>query len=384
MYENVPFIEFPKLGIRLEIDPMLFQIGPFTVYWYGIITALAFLVIILGVLRKSERFGLKQDDLIDMMLYTAPIGIIGARLFYVLVNWKLYSGSLIDIVKIWEGGLAIFGGIITGIITIFIFCRVRKINTLQLLDHLVVYLALGQSIGRWGNFVNQELFGPATELPWGMTGSVIQNTVKDPVHPLFLYESLWNLVNFFILVWFRNRKKLQGEVFSLYMVFYGSARLVIDSMRSDLRIGGVNVNQVIGGLFALAFLAVFIFRRVRLKKLSEESAPYQPSQYREILDSVEQEPVENPSMVPGEDVQAEEKPEAVPDNTLNTEQKANTDKFEAAMEISVTPQEEANTEKSEAAIDTAGTPLQETVTEKSETAMDTAPQQEADTEKEIP
>lgn len=325
MSERLPYIEFPKLGIHLEINPVLFQLGPFTVHWYGVITALAFLVIILGVIRKSERFGLKQDDLIDMMLFTAPIGIIGARIFYVLVNWELYSSNPIDIIKIWEGGLAIYGGIILGIITIFLFCRARKINPLQLLDHLVVYLALGQSIGRWGNFVNQELFGPATDLPWGMTGNIIQRTETEPVHPLFLYESLWSLTAFFILLWFRKRKKLQGEVFSLYMVFYGGARLVIDSMRSDLRIGNVNVNQVIGGLFAFTFLVVFLARRLRLSKRSEEDVPYQPSQYREILDNIEQEPAEDPSVFSSESIQSEEKPEDTPVDAGTPEQDAETE-----------------------------------------------------------
>lgn len=291
MNENF-FIRFPKLGIHLEINPVLFQVGPFSIHWYGLITALAFLVIIIGVLRKSEKYGLKQDDLIDMMLFTVPIGIIGARIFYVLMNWEMYSRNLLDIVKIWEGGLAIYGGIILGIITILLFCRFRKINALQLLDHIVVYLALGQSVGRWGNFVNQELFGPPTTLPWGMTGNIIERTTIEPVHPLFLYESLWNLCAFFLLVWFRNRKKLQGEVFSLYMVFYGCARLVIDSMRSDLRIGNVNINQVIGGIFAAVFLILFIYRRQRAKTKVEEAEPVQPSQYRDILEIMEEEPVE--------------------------------------------------------------------------------------------
>ena len=305
-------IDFPKLGIHLELNPVLFTLGPFTVHWYGIITALAFLVIITGVLRNSEKYGLKQDDLTDMLLFTAPIGIIGARIFYVLVNWELYSPNPIDIIKIWEGGLAIYGGIVLGIITIFIFCRIRKINALQVLDHLAVYLALGQSIGRWGNFVNQELYGPSTNLPWGMTGDIIQRTTPDLVHPLFLYESLWNLAAFFILAWFRKRKKLEGEVFSLYMVVYGCARLFIDSMRPDLRVNGVNVNQVIGGLFALTFIIVFIFRRLHLKKQADVDTPYQPSQYRDVLDRIEQEQPPVPSSDEGQNPQSEEEPSEVP------------------------------------------------------------------------
>lgn len=317
-------IDFPKLGIHLELNPVLFTLGPFTVHWYGIITALAFLVIIAGVLKSSQKYGLKQDDLIDMLLFTAPLGIIGARIFYVLVNWSYYQQNLSEVYKIWHGGLAIYGGIVVGIITIFLFCRHRKINALQVLDHLVVYLALGQSVGRWGNFVNQELFGPNTNLPWGMTGDIIRSTIileqypgvnpELPVHPLFLYESLWSLAAFFILMWFRKKKKLQGEVFCLYMISYGLARFTIDSLRFDLKVGSVNINRVFGILFVVAFIGVILYRRLRLKKAEDQGASYQPSQYRDILDTMDQEPVEKPLPVADQSEQSMEKvKEPVPD-----------------------------------------------------------------------
>ncbi|AGC69152.1 prolipoprotein diacylglyceryl transferase Lgt [Thermoclostridium stercorarium subsp. stercorarium DSM 8532] len=298
------YISFPKLGIEINLDPVAFSVGPINIYWYGIITALAFLVIIIGVLRNSEKYGLKQDDLIDLILITTPVGIICARIFYVLVNWGYYKNNLSEVYKIWHGGLAIYGGVIGGIFTIYLFCRIRRINTLKLLDHIVVYLVLGQVIGRWGNFVNQELFGPNTDLPWGMTGDIIKSTVAGspsqfpgvdpelPVHPLFLYESLWNLVAFFVLLWFRKRKKLDGEVFSLYMISYGLARFVIDSLRFDLKIGNVNVNRVIGFLFAVTFIIVFTVRRVRLKNgVADEE--YQPSVYRQIIAEIEDKSPEN-------------------------------------------------------------------------------------------
>lgn len=292
------YISFPKLGIEINLDPVAFSIGPLKIYWYGIITALAFLVIIIGVLRKSERFGLNQDDLIDLILITTPVGIVCARIFYVLVNWNYYKDNLSETYRIWNGGLAIYGGVIGGIITIYLFCRIRKINTLKLLDHIVVYLVLGQVIGRWGNFVNQELFGPNTDLPWGMTGDIIRSTIKNnpgmftgvdpelPVHPLFLYESLWNLAAFFILLWFRKHKKLDGEVFSLYMISYGMARFVIDSLRFDLKVGTVNINRVIGFLFAVVFLIAFIARRIRHRN-GTDTVEYEPGIYREILNEME-------------------------------------------------------------------------------------------------
>lgn len=297
-------ISFPNLGINFNLNPVAFSVGPVTVYWYGIITALAFLIIIVGILRNSHKYDLKQDDLIDLMLVTTPIGIVCARIFYVLVNWDLYRYDLSKIYKIWHGGLAIYGGIIGGIITIYLFCRKRKISALKLLDHIVVYLVLGQVVGRWGNFVNQELFGPNTNLPWGMTGDIIQRSIAQspsqfpgvdpnlPVHPLFLYESLWNLIAFFVLIWFRKRKKMDGEVFSLYMVSYGLARFAIDSLRFDLKVGNVNVNRIIGLLFAVAFAMFFIVRRIR-KKDDQADAEHEPSIYREILDEIEDKSSDN-------------------------------------------------------------------------------------------
>ncbi len=339
------YIEFPKMGLHFEITPQLFSIGPFTIHWYGIITAVTFLVIILGILKSSPKYGLSRDDLIDLMLITTPVGIIGARIFYVLVNWNYYSLYPEKIYRIWEGGLAIYGGIIVGIITIYLFCRRRKINPLKLLDHVVVYLVLGQSIGRWGNFVNQELFGPNTELPWGMTGNIIQDTILKegyagvdplkPVHPLFIYEALWSLIAFFILLWFRKRKKLEGEVFSLYMIFYGGARFTIDSLRFDLMVGNININRLIGLVFILAFGTLFIIRRFRMNKNEPEEAEAKPSRYRSILDTFDDESSDadkEPDELKNEDeitVPHEEQDEDKTDRFSNSEE-INTDEVEGA------------------------------------------------------
>jgi len=331
---SMHYIGFPKLGLEINLDPVAFSVGQVKIYWYGIITSLAFLVIFIGIFRNSEKHGLKQDDLIDLVLITTPVGILCARIFYVLVNWDYYRNNLSEIYKIWHGGLAIYGGVIGGIITIYLFCRRRNINTLKLLDHIVIYLVLGQVIGRWGNFVNQELFGPNTDLPWGMTGDIIKSTIANspadfpgvdpnlPVHPLFLYESLWNLVAFFILIFFRNRKKLDGEVFSLYMISYGMARFVIDSLRFDLKVGNINVNRLIGILFAVTFIIVFIVRRVRKKESLDDEGEYKPSIYRDILTEIEDKSSDNTGNetgITGEVPEADAKSrteasEAAPDN----------------------------------------------------------------------
>lgn len=294
------YIEFPKLGIRFDLNPEIFTIGIFHVHWYGVIMALAFLIVVIGVIKDAPKFDLNQDHMIDLVLVTVPVGILGARLFYVIVNWEYYSVNLSEIYKTWNGGMAIYGGIILGLIAIYLFCRIKKISALHVLDHITVYLVLGQVIGRWGNFINQELFGPNTDLPWGMTGDIIQTTIAVhefegvdpylPVHPLFLYESLWSLATFFLLLWFRKKKKQNGEVLSLYMISYGLARFVIDSMRFDLKVGNVNINRLIGITFVIAFAAFFIIRRKRLKKESLEDASYQPSRFREIIDEMDDMP----------------------------------------------------------------------------------------------
>lgn len=346
-------ISFPKLGLDFNLNPEAFSIGNITVYWYGIIMALAFLAIILGVLKDSEKYGLRQDDLIDLLLITTPIGIVCARIFYVLLNWDYYKNNLSEIYKIWHGGLAIYGGIIGGLITIYLFCRSRKISTLKLLDHIVVYLVLGQVIGRWGNFVNQELFGPNTDLPWGMTGDLIRDRITRspsefpgvdpnlPVHPLFLYESLWNLAAFFVLLWFRKRKKLDGEVFSLYMVSYGMARFVIDSLRFDLKIGDINANRVLGLLFAVAFVIVFIVRRIRLKNKSGSDGEYEPSIYSEILSEIEDKSSDIDMAAEGSGTEAEELK-----NTDNGMDKQNDNAQNEKPENSTDNEENDNTQNS--------------------------------------
>lgn len=353
------YIDFPNLGLHLKMNLELFSVGPFTVRWYGLITALAFLVIVTGVLRNSQKYGIKQDDLIDMMLITAPVGIVGARVLYVLVNWSYYAQRPSKIYRIWEGGLAIYGGIIFGIVTIYLFCRYRKISTLQMLDHLVVYLVLGQAVGRWGNFVNQELFGPNTNLPWAMTGDIIKSTIINeqypgvnpdlPVHPLFLYESLWSLVTFFILLWFRNKKKLQGEVFYLYMVSYGLARFAIDSLRFDLKVGNTNINRIFGLLFAIAFIALLFVRRQRMKKNDEDDASYQPSQYREIITEIGLEPEEAAEAVEPEGTASDEQPEETAEE-VEPEGTATDEQPEGAAEA-VEPAETESTESTEQELD---------------------------------
>jgi len=291
-------ISFPGLGdISFHIDRVAFTLFGFSFHWYGIIIAAGFLLAVLLGMRASKKLGINPDDIIDLVLYAAPVSIICARLFYVIFSpdKSMYIDDPMEVVRIWHGGLAIYGGIIGAIGTTYIFCRIKKINVLNVLDFGLPYFALAQAIGRWGNFVNQEAFGSQTDLPWGMTGNVIQDYLsryypdldpKIPVHPTFLYESLWNLGVFAFLIWYRKRKKNNGEVFLLYIMLYGVGRTWIEGLRLDsLMLGPVKISQMIALCCAVIGMAAFVVLRKKKNTEALESAS-EPSSYSKILEEL--------------------------------------------------------------------------------------------------
>lgn len=216
-------ITFPGLGVSFTINPIAFSILGISIHWYGIIIATSFALAFLLANKDSKTFGINQNDVTDLLIVVAPLAIIGARLYYVAFEWSNYKNNLLEVINIHHGGLAIYGGILTAVAVAFVFTKKRKINVLNLFDFLIPYVALAQSIGRWGNFVNQEAHGTETNLPWRMG-------IFDPskmqivlVHPTFLYESLWNLGLFFLLLWFRKKKRLTVKYLFfiwLYMVLH--------------------------------------------------------------------------------------------------------------------------------------------------------------------
>ncbi|HEX9063378.1 MAG TPA: prolipoprotein diacylglyceryl transferase [Clostridia bacterium] len=293
-------IEFPGLGLSFKISPVALHFGSINLFWYGIIIALAFMLAVYLGTKSSERFGIQKENILDLVLFAAPVAIICARLYYVAFKWSDYSKSPIDIVKIWNGGLAIYGGVIGALIVAYLFARHKKIGVLKLIDFGVPYLVLAQGIGRWGNFVNQEAFGTNTTLPWGMTGDRIRNTIMNelvskgvnpevPVHPTFLYESLWNIAVFCVLIFYRNRKKSDGEVFCLYMALYGLGRSWIEGLRTDsLMLGNLRISQVLAILFTLVFISIFIVLRSRAKAREEGDAVTGTSEYGHFLKNPEE------------------------------------------------------------------------------------------------
>ncbi len=296
-------VQFPGLwGLEIPVKREAFEILGLPIYWYGIIIAFAFLVAVLLGIRDSRKFDLEPDNIIDLFIVAAPVAIIGARLYYVIFSWGDFKNNPIDIFNIRIGGLAIYGGIIGAIISAAIFARVKKIEVFKLFDFGAPYLVLGQAIGRWGNFVNREAFGTNTTLPWGMTSSSIQSELARlkmegmsvnpdlPVHPTFLYESLWDLAVFFILIWYRKRKKINGEVFFLYMVLYGIGRFFIEGIRLDsLYIGNLRVSQMLAFLFVILFGMLFILRRMKAAKMHEEVVETGSSKYGQILKKMQEE-----------------------------------------------------------------------------------------------
>jgi phosphatidylglycerol:prolipoprotein diacylglycerol transferase len=289
-------IEFPKLGLEFNINDVAFDvIGNFEIKWYGIIICFGFLLSIILAMRVCENFDISKDDLLDYLLFAMPAAIVGARLFYVVFAFDEYKDNLKEIFNIRQGGLAIYGGVIFAVITVFIVSKVKKKSVLNVLDFAAPYIMLGQAIGRWGNFTNQEAFGGATNLPWGMTGNLIKERLEyyglsrqQLVHPTFLYESLICFVGFAFMMIYRKRwQKEKGEILCLYMIIYGIARAIIESLRVDsLMLGNVRVSRLISiVIFVLGITLLIDIRRRHKLKMIETSE--EESSLRKIVEVIE-------------------------------------------------------------------------------------------------
>lgn len=262
-------ITFPNLGLEFSINPVAFSIAGKDIYWYGIIITFGIALALFLAWRNRKKQKIEWDTLIDFILIAIPVGIVCARLYYVFFKWDYYSQNLEEIIQIWNGGLAIYGAVIGGIITAVIFCKVKKINFLELCDYCAPYLALCQSIGRWGNFVNQEAYGQITNsfLKMGIYDTSIQEYIY--VQPTFFYESVCTFIIFIILMKLNKNKKFSGQLFFIYMILYGIARAVIEGFRSDsLYIGytSIRISQLLSLLFSTMFAIIYLFTAKKDKK----------------------------------------------------------------------------------------------------------------------
>lgn len=263
-------ISFPFLGISLNPSNTYVLFGH-TFYWYGVIIACGFILAVLYCSRRCREFGITQDELIDILIFSVPAAIVGARIYYVIFNYSQYKDNFSEVFKIWQGGLAIYGAVIAAVITLLIVCRVKKISPLAMLDVGAFGLLIGQLVGRWGNFMNREAYGYETSIFCRM--GLTENGQTIYVHPTFLYESLWNLTGFIILhILSKSKKhprKFDGQYFLYYVAWYGLGRMFIEGLRTDsLYIGdsGIRVSQLLAAcsLAAAIIILLVVFKTVRL------------------------------------------------------------------------------------------------------------------------
>ncbi len=267
------YVEFPYLNLKFNIDRVAFSAFGIDIYWYGIIIAAGLVLGALFAAKIAQKKGLTSDNILDVVLIGLPVCVICARLYYVVFEWDSYNGNIAQIFNIRNGGIAIYGAIIGGIITGAVYCKIKKISFLKLADSASFGLLTGQIIGRWGNFFNQEAYGGNTTLPWGMTGSGIIKDLQKmsnsgininpeiPVHPTFLYESLWNLCVLGVVYYiFCKKHKFDGAEFFAYIALYGTGRFFIEGLRTDsLMFMGLRVSQIVAILCIIAGVCMIVY-----------------------------------------------------------------------------------------------------------------------------
>ena len=260
---NYTTIFFPLFGLELD-PPRTISLGPLTLHFYGIIIATGLVLAVLYCCRRCPEFGIEADTLTDGVLYVTPFALICARIYYCVFAWDEFAGDPISVLYIWQGGIAIYGGVLGAVLGAAVFCRWRKISYPAALDLVSLGLLIGQAMGRWGNFFNREAFGAATELPWRM-GLFNQVTgAYEYYHPTFLYESLWNIAGFVLLHFLSKRRKYDGQIALGYVAWYGLGRAFIEGLRMDsLYWGPFRVSQVLAAVSCLAATAVLLYQAFR-------------------------------------------------------------------------------------------------------------------------
>ncbi len=280
-------ISFPGLGIdNFTVNKVAFSIGPFEIRWYALIIAFGLSLAVLYCWYRSKYEGISVDDLLDMVLFGVPCAIVGARLYYVLTTLSEYNyDSFLDVIAIWEGGIAIYGAIIAGGLTIFFVCRHKKIKFLKAFDMVAPAVMIGQIIGRWGNFFNGEAYGAEVAegsllyfIRMGLIPNIESRTQMHYFHPTFLYESLWNLVGFIIINALYKKKKFDGQVFFMYISWYGFGRMFIEGLRTDsLYVGVFRISQVIGFLCFVVGSVLLIYNLAKAHRSKLTAMDYDPA-----------------------------------------------------------------------------------------------------------
>ena len=260
MPANFSSISFPSFGI--EINPArTISLGPLTIHFYGMIIAAGLMLAVIYCCKRSAQFGLKEDDVLDGVLWVTPFAIICARIYYCAFSWHEYAADPISVLYIWNGGIAIYGGVLGAIVGMAVFCKIKKIKLTTVLDLVLLGFLIGQSIGRWGNFFNREAFGAPTEsfLRMGLFNTLTQNW--EYYHPTFLYESLWNAAGFVLLHFLSKKRKFDGQIALGYAAWYGLGRAFIEGLRMDsLYWGPFRVSQVLAAVSCIAAVTVLLWQ----------------------------------------------------------------------------------------------------------------------------
>jgi len=257
------------------INPVAFYIGPLPIYWYGVIMTTAFIIGAALAYRLAAESRLDSDHVLNLLIYIIPAAIIGARLYYVLFRWEDYSYNLLEIFAVRHGGLAIHGGLLGGVLAGFLYVRKHNLNFWRWGDILAPPVILGQAIGRWGNFINQEAFGGpvAREFISRFPGFIQRQMFIDGqyYHPAFLYESLWNLLVFIFLMIYRRRAELPGQILLAYIALYSAGRFFIEGMRTDsLMLGPFRAAQVVSLILIAAAIGLYVRKKQEKHNIRQE------------------------------------------------------------------------------------------------------------------
>ena len=274
-------VQFPGLGLEFDLNRVAFTLFGMPVYWYGILIAAGMLLALLFAFHYARSFGIDADRMVDVVLISTVFSVVGGRVFYVAMAPFEYE-SLAQMLDVRQGGLAIYGAVIGAFLAGFFVCKWRKVPVLPMFDLASLGFLIGQGVGRWGNFVNQEAFGTNTALPWGMYSdgtyaylAAVQSRLAEqgvavdpalPVHPTFLYESVWCLLGFVLLWAYMKRRKFHGELLLLYIAWYGAERFFVEGLRTDsLMLGRFRVSQLIAAASVLASLALWLALRKKYR-----------------------------------------------------------------------------------------------------------------------
>ena len=282
-------IEFPALDLVFEIDRVAFTVLGRDVYWYGILIGLGVFLAAWYGIRRIDDFGFTADLVYDVLIWALPSAIVGARLYYVIFEWSYYSQHPADIIAVWKGGLAIYGGVIGALIAVAICCRKYRLNIASAFDVASLGLLIGQIIGRWGNFFNSEAYGLVTTAE-KLTAQGIPKFIIDGMYilgeyrqPTFFYESVWCLVGFLALLIVRKCKYLKrGQLTGFYLIWYGIARFIIEALRTDsLMLGSLKMAQIVSVLFIITGMILFLYNVVKSTKEDQKL-------YREDLTPIDE------------------------------------------------------------------------------------------------